>query len=105
MPTFEMKPGTEVPSPEEAAKIEAGIASDPDAFELDEEWFDRARPAAEVLPRLVEQYKRTRGPQKSPTKDFISIRLDADVTEHFRATGKGWQTRLNDALRKAVFGE
>ena len=34
----------------EQAAIAAGIAADPDAFELDDEWFDRARPAKEIDP-------------------------------------------------------
>ncbi|MEA3640013.1 MAG: BrnA antitoxin family protein [Lamprobacter sp.] len=42
---------------------------------------------------------RTRGPQKAPTKIPITIRLDPDVLEGLRATGKGWQTRANAALR------
>lgn len=41
-----------------------------------------------------------RGPQKAPTKVFTGIRLDADVLEAFRAQGKGWQTRVNAALRE-----
>ncbi|MCE2450450.1 MAG: BrnA antitoxin family protein [Candidatus Latescibacteria bacterium] len=35
----------------------------------------------------------------------MSIRLDADLAEHFRNSGPGWQMRLNDALRRAVFGD
>ena len=89
----------------EEAAINAGIAADPDTFELDEEWFKRARPAIEVDPDLVERWRRTRGKQKAPTKEHISIRLDADLAAHFRASGPGWQTRLNDTLRRAVFGE
>ena len=38
----------------EDAAIEAGIASDPNAFELDDEWFKRARPAAQVDPAMVD---------------------------------------------------
>ena len=38
----------------EEAAINAGIAADPDTFELDEEWFKEARPAREVDPRLFE---------------------------------------------------
>lgn len=32
----------------------------------------------------------------------VTFRLDSDVVRHFRATGKGWQTRINDILRKAA---
>ena len=37
----------------EEVAIQAGIASDPDTFELDDEWFRRARPATEVHPHLI----------------------------------------------------
>lgn len=37
----------------EETAIQAGIASDPDTFELDDEWFRRARPAVEVHPHLL----------------------------------------------------
>jgi uncharacterized protein (DUF4415 family) len=42
---------------------------------------------------------RKRGPQKSPTKIPVSIRLSSDVVEALRATGEGWQTRADEALR------
>ncbi len=84
--------------------VYAGIVRDPDAFELDDEWFKSARPAIEVERGWVERWRRTRGKQEKPVKQRVSIRLDADVTEHFRSSGPGWQTRLNDTLRRAVFG-
>jgi uncharacterized protein (DUF4415 family) len=40
-----------------------------------------------------------RGPQQAPTKVAISIRLSADVAAGLRATGAGWQTRADEALR------
>ena len=43
--------------------------------------------------------QRGRGPQKAPTKVLISIRLDRDIVETLRATGRGWQSRINDWLR------
>ncbi len=46
--------------------------------------------------------KRGRGPQASPTKVLTSIRLDADVLEYFKSQGEGYQSRINDALRKEV---
>jgi uncharacterized protein (DUF4415 family) len=45
-----------------------------------------------------------RGPQKAPTKQQVTLRLDKDVVDRFRATGAGWQGRINDALRKARVG-
>ena len=35
-------------------------------------------------------------------KKLLTLRLDRDVIEHFKSTGKGWQTRMNEALRKAA---
>jgi uncharacterized protein (DUF4415 family) len=46
--------------------------------------------------------KRGRGPQKAPTKVLTAIRLDADVVAFFREQGPGYQTRINDVLRKSV---
>lgn len=88
----------------EEVAICAGIVADPDTRELTDEDLARMRPAYEVAPHIVEAYRRGRGKQKAPTKERISICLDADLTAHFRASGKGWQTRLNDTLRRAVFG-
>jgi uncharacterized protein (DUF4415 family) len=89
----------------EETAINAGIARDPDDFELDDEWFARARPASEAVPHIVERWRRTRGKQKMPTKQIVSILLDADLVSHFRESGPGWQTRLNETLRRAVFNE
>ena len=46
--------------------------------------------------------KRGQGPQRAPTKVSTTIRLDADVLEYFRATGRGYQTQINAELRKIV---
>jgi uncharacterized protein (DUF4415 family) len=67
------------------------------------------RPMAEVLPpdlvKIILNRKRgERGPQKAPTKQQVTLRLDRDVVERFRATGEGWQSRINEALRKARVG-
>lgn len=43
--------------------------------------------------------RRGRGPQKSPRKQPTTIRFDADVLAGLKATGPGWQTRVNDAMR------
>ena len=88
----------------EDTAINVGIAGDPDTFECDDEWFDNAKPSSEAVPHILERYRRTRGTQKAPTKEPIYIRLDADIVAQFRDSGPGWQTRLNDTLRQAVFG-
>ena len=53
-----LKDGDVPLTPEEDAAVRAGIAADPDAFELDDEWFANARPATEVHPELAEDRKR-----------------------------------------------
>lgn len=100
-----LKPGTIIPTPEEDAAILAGIAADPDARELDAAFFNQAEPASMALPRILGQEKAAalmnqRGrPRGTSNKAATSIRLDVDVLEAFKATGDGWQTRMNDALR------
>ena len=69
--------------------------------------FKRMRPTFEVLPpELVEIIKNRkigeRGPQIAPVKQQVTLRLDQDVLETFRASGAGWQGRINAALRKAA---
>ena len=63
----------------------------------------RARPLLDVLPQqtaaAVRRYRGQRGPQKRPTKELISLRVDRDVVAAYRATGTGWQKRVNDVLR------
>jgi uncharacterized protein (DUF4415 family) len=41
-------------------------------------------------------------PKAEKRKALLSVRLDTDIIDHFRATGPGWQRRINDALRKAA---
>jgi len=93
-------------TPEEEEAINRGIAEDPDNPELTEEFFAQARPASEVMSpalyaKLVAHRKQGRPKAETP-KVFTSIRLDADVLATFKATGKGWQTRINAALREWV---
>ncbi|WAJ27357.1 BrnA antitoxin family protein [Antarcticirhabdus aurantiaca] len=64
-----------------------------DAPEWTDEMFDRAD-----LHENGVLIRRGRPPAEAP-KERITIRLDPDVAAAFRATGKGWQTRLNAALR------
>jgi uncharacterized protein (DUF4415 family) len=102
-----LKPGTVVPTPEEDVVIDAGISADDDNPEWTDKDFARARPATEVLgAEAVAALKRQsgqRGPQKkSPTKEMISIRLSREVVAAFRATGEGWQTRVDEVLLEHV---
>lgn len=74
--------------------------------EWTEDTFTRARPAKEVFPDLAEyaakRKRRQRGPQVTPTKVPMSLRIDRDVLAFYKATGQGWQARMNEALRRAA---
>jgi uncharacterized protein (DUF4415 family) len=50
---------------------------------------------------FAEKLRRGRPPIEEPRK-AINIRLSQDVLDTFKATGKGWQTRVNDALREWI---
>jgi len=78
------------------------IAEDPDtAPELTDEWFDKADlHYGETLLRRG----RGRPPLVAPKK-LVSLRLDQDVIDRFRAGGPGWQSRINAALRKHLQGK
>lgn len=52
------------------------------------------------LPAALQRKLGVRGPQRTPTKERITIRLSHDVVEQFRATGDGWQTRIDKALQE-----
>jgi hypothetical protein len=55
-----------------------------------------------TLPDLAESIKRSRGrPPVETPRQQISIRLEPDVIAKFKATGKGWQSRINDVLKAA----
>ena len=86
----------------EEAAINVGIARDPDAPELDEEWFANARMWMADNPEIVRQMKDKKF--KGPAKEWVYISVDFDVLEHFRKDGAGWHRRLNDVLRRAGFG-
>ena len=64
--------------------------------------FANAKPFAEAFPDLNTSIKRSRGrPPIDNPRQQISLRLDPDVIAKFKATGKGWQSRINDILKDA----
>ncbi len=85
----ELQQGTILPKPEEDAAINAGIAADPDTHELS------ADEIAGMLPLLGR-------PRVARPKAALTMRVDADVLDAFKASGPGWQTRINALLRDAV---
>lgn len=70
------------------------------------EWTDamfaEARPAAEVLGDDFMKKARRGRPKSVAPKAEVKIRIDAQVVEHLRASGPGWQTRVNAELAKAI---
>jgi uncharacterized protein (DUF4415 family) len=94
----------EIADPGEDAAIAAAAEADPDAQPLTDEELARMRPAHEVVPRLVAaQLRRGRGrPKTAAAKQQVSLRLDPAVVEHFKATGAGWRTRINDELLSVI---
>lgn len=67
-----------------------------DAPELTQEWFETADVHHNGV--LISKGR----PKSAAPKKAISLRVDADVLDKFKAEGPGWQGRMNDALRKAV---
>ena len=100
--TQKRKPQRTITNEEDAA-IQRGIAHDPDNPEWTAEDFAQGQAVSRCVPRkaLATSIDRARGrPRSASPKKQISIRLDAEVVDKFKATGKGWQARINKALRK-----
>lgn len=73
-------------------------ANAPVPFDPETDPYDPNDPEA-VRAFFAQATIRRRGPQKAPTKVPTTLRLDSDVLAGLKAGGKGWQTRVNDALR------
>jgi len=78
----------EMPDQEEGEAIDRGIAADPDTIEITPELMERMKP-----------FKARGRPRVEHPKVQLSMRYDADIIDAFRASGDGWQTRINAALR------
>ncbi|HSH49791.1 MAG TPA: BrnA antitoxin family protein [Halomonas sp.] len=73
--------------------IDNGWIDSDDAPELTDEFFERA-----------DEYRgdtlvRRGRPKADVVKERITVRLDPEIVAEFRATGPGWQTRMNQALK------
>jgi len=77
-----------LPTDKEDAAINAGIVADPDTVELTDEEFKQLRPVGR--------------PMAQATKVRVTMRLSPEVVQYFRTTGKGWQTRLDNALKEYI---
>lgn len=81
----------------------------PAVFEDDNpEWtaadFAAAKTGDAIPDHIRAAFPKTRGRPKGSTKQLVSLRIDIDVLERFRASGAGWQSRINEVLRAALGG-
>ena len=81
----------QLPTPAEDAAITTAAQVDPDARPLTDAELEQVRP----------QLRRGR-PPGSGSKTQVTLRMDSAVLEAFRATGAGWQTRINEVLKSWV---
>jgi uncharacterized protein (DUF4415 family) len=86
-----LKAATILPTPAEDAAITAAALADPDAVPFTDVQWVQAKP-------LVRRGR----PLGSGSKTQVTLRLDVEVVEKFRASGDGWQTRINEALKSWV---
>jgi len=78
---------------------EFGVPDDESPLWTDED-FARAEPFPAVAKRMG--WKIPGRPKAEVTKQAISLRLDREIVEHFKAGGPGWQTRINEVLGRHV---
>ena len=82
------------------ARIRADLAVTTD--EEDERIMRAAESDPDNLPNRFPKKVRMGRPPAAVTKEVVTIRLDRDVVAHFKASGDGWQTRINEALRRVA---
>ena len=85
-----------------AAEIAAAKASAPvvssDESRID--WIQGVVTPGSGVADTITSLRRTRGPNKKPAKEQVAIRLDQELVGALRASGPGWQTRVNAALKE-----
>jgi uncharacterized protein (DUF4415 family) len=65
----------------------------------------QAKPFAEVFPELAESIRRSRGrPPKPDAKLAVTLRLDPETVERFKAQGPDWRARMGAVLKRAAGG-
>jgi uncharacterized protein (DUF4415 family) len=71
---------------------------DPNDAEAAREWLAKA----DLIRKGKVVRRGKRGPQKTPTKKLVSLRLSSEVIDHFKASGRGWQTRIDSTLLESI---
>ena len=61
-----------------------------------------AQPFSDVFPERAASARRTRSKQKSPVKTLVTLRIDTETLRSFKATGPGWQTRMDAVLKESA---
>jgi uncharacterized protein (DUF4415 family) len=86
-----------------ASKPGKRIVPDDDIPELTEADFATAKSLKADMPEVVGAMKRGRGrPKVESPKERVSLRLDPKIVAAYKATGEGWQSRINDILARAL---
>lgn len=101
MPT-NTKPNATSPrfSPEQIA---AALAAAPETTEGDDiDWNRAIVTDGGGVEATLTALRRTRGPNRRPRKEQVAIRFSPEVLAYFRAQGRGWQTRMDEALREFI---
>lgn len=83
-------------------KVDAHVIGRGEYHELPEVTRENLERAEYRVDGRRKTHPRRRGPQKAPRKIPLSLRLSPEVVKHFRARGRGWQTRIDEALKKLV---
>jgi uncharacterized protein (DUF4415 family) len=86
------RPAIRLPTLEEDAAIVAAAKADPDAHPLTDEQLQAMVPMRAVRGR----------PKSAGKKKLLSVRYSPEVIEFFKATGQGWQARMDSVLREYV---
>ena len=85
------------------AQSKKRVRPDKDIPEMTAREFSRAKSLRAAMPEVVKAMKRGRGrPPAMNPKQRVSLRLDPRVVASWKATGPGWQSRINEALAAAL---
>jgi uncharacterized protein (DUF4415 family) len=113
MPVKEKNMAREYPNDKLTQRVKSALKSGR-RMHLDAEgWYVDARTGELIGPnpaiekpltkaQLAKATVRRGRPPKADRKQIVTIRLDREVLEHFRKSGPGWQTKINEILRRAV---
>ena len=100
MPTnIKRKPTSLKFSSEERA---AALAAAPESTADGIDWHKAIVTPGGGVKATITALRRKRGPNKRPTKEQVAVRFSREVLSYFRATGAGWQTRMDEVLRSYV---